>query len=47
MLILAGLLYGEVLADLAHNCWTDPAVSYRLLVLPLALFLAWQNRESR
>ena len=45
LLILVGLLYGEVLADLAHNWWIDPAVSYGLLVPPLAIFLAWQNRE--
>jgi len=43
--VLVGLLYAEVLADLAHNWWTDPRASYGLIIPPLAIFLAWQNRE--
>ncbi len=45
VLCLAALLYGDVLADLAHNWWTDSSVSYGLLVPPLAILLAWQTRK--
>jgi exosortase len=43
---LLGLLYWEVLTDLAHDWWTEPNLSQGLLIPPLAAFLAWGTREK-
>jgi exosortase len=42
--ILALFLYGFTLFDLARDWWTQPSLSYGLLVPPLALYFAWLNR---
>lgn len=48
VLTLAGLLavlYGQVLADMAGDWWTEPSLSQGLLIPPLALYLAWTRRD--
>lgn len=45
VLSLVVLLYRDVMRDLAHDWWTNPSVSFGFLVPPLAILLAWQNRE--
>lgn len=43
--ILTAALYYKVLIDLAKDWWTEPAWSYGLLIPPLALYVAWLQRE--
>lgn len=48
IVIVGGLmvaLYAHVLADLAHDWWTDPDVSQGMLILPLAIVIAWSRRR--
>jgi len=48
-LVLVGfivVLYGSVLADLAHDWWTEPALSQGLLIPPLALYIGWTRRNQ-
>lgn len=40
------LLFGRVLADMAHDWWVEPAWSQGILLPPLALYVAWVNREK-
>lgn len=42
--ILIVVLFGEVLATMANDWWTDPAWSQGMLLPPLALYLAWIQR---
>jgi exosortase len=42
--ILMAVLFGEVLAAMANDWWTDPAWSQGMLLPPLALYLAWIQR---
>jgi exosortase len=44
--LLIAELYAHVLADLARDWWTEPAWSYGLLIPPLALYIAWIQRET-
>ena len=46
LLLLLVLLYTDVLADLANDWWTDPSLSYGLLIPPLAMLIAWQRRHA-
>jgi exosortase len=39
-------LYSWVAMDLAHDWWTQPSLSYGLLVPPLAIYVAWLKREA-
>lgn len=39
------LVYREVLAGLAADWWNDPNYSHGLIVLPLAGYLIWRERE--
>jgi exosortase len=41
---LIAVLYGQVLADMAEDWWTDPSLSQGLLIPPLALYIAWIRR---
>jgi len=41
---LMGALFGSVLADMAHDWWTEPAWSQGMLLPPLALYIAWIER---
>jgi exosortase len=44
-LACAALLYAGVLVKLVHDWGTDPTYSHGFLVLPIALFLVWQERD--
>ena len=46
LLVLTAILYGSVLADLAKDWWTEPNLSYGLLIPPLALYIAWVGRSA-
>jgi len=41
---LIAILFGPALADMAHDWWTDPALSQGMLLPPLALYIAWIYR---
>jgi exosortase len=41
-----GLLYWTVLVALVHDWATDENYSHGFLIIPLAVFLAWQRREQ-
>ena len=45
LVVLVMSLYGQVLADLANDWWTDPSLSQGLLIPPLALYIAWTRRS--
>jgi exosortase len=45
LLVLSIILYGEGLADLMVECWTNPAASQGLLIPPLAAYLAYLRRD--
>jgi exosortase len=42
---LMGVLFASVLADMAHDWWTEPAWSQGMLLPPLALYIAWIQRS--
>jgi exosortase len=42
---LMGLLYRFVLTDLAKDWWNEPALSYGMLIPPLAGYIAWLRRD--
>ena len=46
LLLLIGVLYAQVLADLAHDWWTQPSLSYGLLIPPLCGYIVWLRREE-
>jgi exosortase len=39
-------LYWDVVADMAEVWWVDPAYSHGLLIPPLALYIAWIQKED-
>jgi exosortase len=39
------ILFGTVLIDMAHDWWTEPALSQGMLLPPLAVYIAWLNRS--
>jgi exosortase len=41
---LIGFLFWDVLADMAHDWWIEPAWSQGMLLPPLALYIAWIHR---
>src|SRR5689334_16134888 len=41
-----GLLYRHVLVKLVHDWWTDDNYSHGFLIVPLALYLAWERRRK-
>jgi exosortase len=43
---LAAVLYGEVLYGLALDWWTQPHLSYGLLIPPLTVYLTWLQRDA-
>ncbi len=45
LIALIGVLYGQVLMDLANDWWTEPSFSQGLLIPPLALYVAWMRRD--
>src|SRR5215472_1356303 len=42
---LLGALFWDVVADMAHDWWTEPAYSQGMLLPPLALYIAWIHRN--
>lgn len=46
VVLLAGILYGPVLADLASEWWTDSAASYGMLIPPVAFWIIWLRRKE-
>jgi exosortase len=40
------LLYRHVLVKLVHDWWTDDNYSHGFLIVPLALYLAWERRRK-
>jgi exosortase len=45
LMALIAVLYGQVLADLAGDWWTEPSLSHGLLIPPLAAYIAWTRRS--
>jgi exosortase len=45
MTALIALLYRFVLTDLAKDWWNEPALSYGMLIPPLAAYIAWLRRD--
>jgi len=43
--VLIGFLYSEIVPDLVSDWWTQPALSYGLLIPPLAVYIASLRRE--
>jgi exosortase len=43
---LTALLFWRVLTDMAHDWWTEEALSQGMLLPPLALYIAWINRKQ-
>jgi len=43
---LLWILFGAVLIDMAHDWWTEPALSQGMLLPPLAIYIAWLNRSQ-
>jgi exosortase len=43
--VLIVLLYATVLKDMAVDWWTEESLSYGLLIPPLALYVAWMQRQ--
>jgi exosortase len=39
------ILYRSVIAKLFHDLWTDENYSHGLLILPMALYFAWERRK--
>jgi exosortase len=46
MVLLIGVLFVSVLADMAHDWWTEPAWSQGMLLPPLAMYIAWIQRGT-
>jgi len=47
-LLAAGfaLMYWHVFAKLVHDWWTDDNYSHVFLIIPIALYLAWERRRA-
>jgi exosortase len=41
-----GLLYRHVFAKLVHDWWNDDNYSHGFLIIPIALYLAWERRRA-
>src|SRR3954449_2324701 len=39
-------LFWDVLLDMAHDWWNEPAYSQGMLLPPLALYVAWLHRRQ-
>lgn len=46
VVILLWLLFWNVLVDMAHDWWVEPAWSQGMLLPPLALYIAWLYRSQ-
>jgi len=44
--VLLWFLFWSVLADMAHDWWTEPAWSQGMLLPPLAIYIAWLHRRQ-
>ena len=44
--VLIGLLYAQILPDLASEWWTQSEASYGLLIPPMALYIAYMRRKT-
>src|SRR5258705_7825053 len=44
--IAVSVVYGPVLAKMAHDWWSIPDYSHGLVCAPLALWLAWSRRDE-
>jgi exosortase len=44
--LLMVALYWDVVADMAEVWWVDPAYSHGLLIPPLALYIAWLQKDE-
>jgi len=42
---LTAVLFAAVLADMAHDWWTEPSLSQGMLLPPLAFYFAWIHRH--
>jgi exosortase len=45
LLLSFGLLYRDVLVKLVHDWLTDDNYSHGILIVPIALYFAWERRE--
>src|SRR6266542_2917462 len=45
LLLSFGLLYREVLVKLVHDWLHDDNYSHGILIVPIALYFAWERRE--
>jgi exosortase len=45
VVVLASVLFAAVLADMAHDWWTEPSLSQGMLLPPLACYFAWIHRH--
>jgi exosortase len=47
LLVIVGftLMYGHVWVKLVHDWWTDDNYSHGFLIVPIALYLAWERRR--
>lgn len=43
--ILIWVLFGDALVDMAHDWWNEPSLSQGMLLPPLALYIAWIQRQ--
>jgi exosortase len=46
LVVAFGLLYRHVLVKLVHDWWTDDNYSHGFLIIPIALYLAWERRRA-
>lgn len=46
IVVLLWFLFWNVLADMAHDWWIEPAWSQGMLLPPLALYIAWISRKQ-
>lgn len=44
--LLLAALYADVLASLADDWWTNESYSHGFLVVPLAFYIAWKQRQT-
>src|SRR5689334_3110885 len=43
---IVGILYGDLMADLAAEWWTRPEASYGILIPPFALYVTYLRRRE-
>jgi len=44
VIVLAMILYADVLIGLAKDWWNEPSLSHGMLIPPLAIYIAWLQR---